>query len=125
MAMNFHLNGRLVKEPDFQSYGDNKTLARITIASDREVRSDKADFFEITVFGDTADQLRNGRPGDNIAISGESRQNVWEDNNGDTHYDIQFVGNQVAYTPRPRQINTAAAEAATTGARQVSARAAR
>ena len=125
MAMNFHLNGRLVKEPEYQTYGDHNLLARITIASDREVRGDKADFFEITVFGATADQLRNGRPGDNIAISGESRQNVWEDKKGDTHYDIQFVGNQVAYTPRPHSISGTYAEAAKSGARQVNASAAR
>ena len=125
MAMTFHLNGRLVKEPEFQTYGDNNLLARITIASDREVRSDKADFFEVTVFGATAEQLRNGRPGDNIAISGESRQNVWEDNKGDTHYDIQFVGNQVAYTPRARPANGAAAAAATSSAQRVGVSAAR
>ena len=125
MAMTFHLNGRLVKEPEFQTYGDNNLLARITIASDREIRSDKADFFEITVFGATAEQLRNGRPGDNIAVSGESRQNVWEDNKGDTRYDIQFVGNQVACTPRARLINGTAAEAAKTSGQQVGVSAAR
>ena len=125
MSMNFHLNGRLVKEPEFQTYGDNKTLARITIASDREVRSDKADFFEVTLFGDTATQLRDARPGDNVAISGESRQNVWEDNKGDTHYDIQFVGNQVAYTPRARLVNGTAAEAVKAGDQQASVSATR
>jgi single-stranded DNA-binding protein len=101
MALSFNLTGRLVKEPEFSTFGDKDTpLARLRVASKREQRPDQTDFFDVTVFGDTAEALRGAGKGDPLTIVGEARQNVWTDSSDVTHYDVQFVANEAAHAPR-------------------------
>ena len=96
----FKLDGRLVRDPEFQSFGDDGgVLARITIASDR-ARSDSTDFFNVTVFGDVAERLRGATPGTPISVGGVVRQDSWIGDDQEKHHTIQFVGREVITLPR-------------------------
>ena len=113
MAMHVHIQGNLARNPEFHPYGDNNTgvRARLVIASERERgRQGTPDYFDVTVFGDVAEQLRNATKGDPVAVSGEGRQRRWTDDTGTEQFSYQFVGNETVWHPRTP---TAATRAAT------------
>lgn len=57
--MNLHiLMGRLTRDPEINAYASGKTVARYTLAVDREFKRDgdpDADFFNLTAFGNNAE----------------------------------------------------------------------
>lgn len=103
MAMHIHVQGNLARDPEFHPFGDNNTgvRARLVIASERERgRQDSPDYFDVTVFGDVAEQLRNATKGDPVAVLGEGRQRRWTDDTGTEQFSYQFVGHQTVWHPR-------------------------
>jgi single-stranded DNA-binding protein len=103
MAMHIYAQGNLARDPEFHPYGDNNTgvRARLVIASERERgRQDTPDYFDITVFGDGAEQLRTAVKGDPVAVSGEGRQRRWTDETGREQFSYQFVGHETIWHPR-------------------------
>lgn len=112
MAMHIHVQGNLAKDPEFHPYGDNNTgvRARLVIASERERgKHDTPDYFDVTVFGDVAEQMRNATKGDPVAVSGEGRQRRWTDDTGKEQFSYQFVGHETVWHPRtPTGANRAA-----------------
>ena len=103
MAMHIHVQGNLARDPEFHPYGANNTgvRARLVIASERERRKhDTPDYFDVTVFGDVAEQLRTAVKGDPIAVSGEGRQRSWTDDTGTEQFSYQFVGHETVWHPR-------------------------
>ena len=103
MAMHIHVQGNLARDPEFHPYGANNTgvRARLVIASERERRKhDTPDYFDVTVFGDVAEQVRTAVKGDPIAVSGEGRQRRWTDDTGTEQFSYQFVGHETVWHPR-------------------------
>ena len=71
------------------------------IASERERgKHDTPDYFDITVFGDVAEQLRKATKGDPVTVSGEGRQRRWTDDSGKEQFSYQFVGHETIWHPR-------------------------
>jgi single-stranded DNA-binding protein len=111
MSMTFHLTGNLMKDPTFETFNDGKdALARLVVASNRERRPDITDFFDVTVFGDTAAAVANAVKGDRVAVAGEARKNNWTGNDGVRHFDVQLIGTDVTVTAK-KTTQTAAATA--------------
>lgn len=112
MAMHIHIQGNLARDPEFHPYGENNTgvRARLVVASERERgRQDTPDYFDVTVFGDVAEQLRTATKGDPVAVSGEGRQRRWTDDTGTEQFSYQFVGHETVWHPRtPTAANRAA-----------------
>jgi len=112
MAMHIHVQGNLAKDPEFRRYGANDSgiRARLVIASERE-RGKHAtpDYFDVTVFADVAEKLRNAVKGDPIALSGEGRQRRWTDDTGKEQFSYQFVGHETVWQPRTPSSATRAA----------------
>lgn len=103
MAMHIHVQGNLARDPEFHPFGDNNigVRARLVIASERERgRQDTPDYFDVTVFGDVAEQLRTATKGDPVAVSGEGRQRRWTDDTGTEQFSYQFVGHETVWHPR-------------------------
>ena len=103
MAMHIHVQGNLARDPEFHPFGDDNSgvRARLVIASERERgRQEKPDYFDVTVFGDVAEQLRTAAKGDPVAVSGEGRQRRWTDDTGTEQFSYQFVGHETVWPPR-------------------------
>ena len=95
---NVVLIGRLTKDPELRFIPNSgKAVARFSIAVNREFSKDKeADFFNIVVWGKTAEYVANySQKGRLIAINGNLRNNNYEDKNGTKHYTIEVVANRV------------------------------
>lgn len=95
---NVVLIGRLTKDPELRFIPNSgKAVARFSIAVNREFSKEKeADFFNIVVWGKTAEYVANySQKGRLIAINGNLRNNNYEDKNGTKHYTIEVVANRV------------------------------
>ena len=89
---NFTFIGRLVKEPEIYTTGANNTLAKYTIAVQRD--KDTADFFNITAFNKTAEFVEKFlKKGTKVAITGRVQNNKYTDNKGNNHYTYDFIAN--------------------------------
>ena len=112
MAMHIHVQGNLARDPEFHPYGNNNTgvRARLVIASERERgKHDTPDYFDVTVFGDVAEHVRNATKGDPVAVSGEGRQRRWTDDTGTEQFSYQFVGHETVWHPRTPAVTNRAA----------------
>jgi len=110
--MHIHVQGNLARDPEFHPYGNNNTgvRARLVIASERERgKHDTPDYFDVTVFGDVAEQVRNATKGDPVAVSGEGRQRRWTDDTGTEQFSYQFVGHETVWHPRTPTVTNRAA----------------
>lgn len=95
---NVVLIGRLTRDPELRFIPNSgKAVARFSIAVNREFSKEKeADFFNIVVWGKTAEYVANySQKGRLIAINGNLRNNNYEDKNGTKHYTIEVVANRV------------------------------
>jgi single-strand DNA-binding protein len=95
---NVVLIGRLTKDPELRFIPNSgKAVARFSIAVNREFSKEKeADFFNIVVWGKTAEYVANySQKGRLIAINGNLRNNNYEDKNGTKHYTVEVVANRV------------------------------
>lgn len=94
------LIGRLTKDPELRFIPNSGTaVARFGLAVNREYSKDKeADFFNIVVWGKSAENAANYlKKGRLVAINGSMRNNNYEDKNGTKHYNIEVVANRVEF----------------------------
>ena len=101
--------GRLTKDigtdpngRDFQYTQGGICIARISIAVNRARKQadgswgDEAHFFDVTVFGKTAENLRQYlTKGRQIAVSGHLQQERWQDQNGNNRSRVSIVADNV------------------------------
>lgn len=92
--------GRITRDPEFTTYGDDKKIAKFNLAVNRiGVHGDAqdTDFFNCTAFGTNANFIEkhfsNGK-GVRVGITGEARNNRFKDKDGNdkTMFEILVRG---------------------------------
>ena len=72
--------GRLTRDPEMRTTTTGKSIARFSLAVDRQTQDDQADFFDVTAWeklGELANQyLSKGR---RCLVQGRLRQDTWDD----------------------------------------------
>ena len=93
--------GRLTKDPELKYTGTNNTaLCSFSIAVDRPfTKKDdevKADFFNVVVWGKTAEHCANYlKKGRKVAIKGRFQNNNYTDKDGVKRYSLELIAEQV------------------------------
>lgn len=96
------LIGRLTRDPELRFIPNSGTaVARFSMAVNREFKKEgqpEADFFNIVVWGKSAENCANYlRKGRLVAINGRMQNNNYEDKNGVKHYNVEVVANRVEF----------------------------
>jgi single-strand DNA-binding protein len=76
-----HLIGRVGGDPDIKYFESGKVKCRLTLAVNRRTRnSDEPDWFELELWGKTAEVAGNYvRKGKQIAVKGSLKFDTWSD----------------------------------------------
>lgn len=91
------LCGRLTKDPEVRfSNTTNIAFCKFTIAVDRRFKKQgeekKTDFFNCTSFGKTGEFIsKYFQKGSKILITGSVQNNIWQDQEGKKHYNIEIA----------------------------------
>lgn len=89
---NFTFIGRLVRDPEIRTTGNDTLIARYTLAVQRD--KDTADFFNIVAFNKTAEFAEKFlRQGTKVAITGRVQNDNYTDKDGNKHYTCNFIAN--------------------------------
>lgn len=93
------LSGRLTKDPEIRYGGSDKKLAIASFSLAVDTRKkDDTDFFDCVCFGKTAEFIEKYViKGTKILIDGEVHNNNYTDKNGNKHYGMKFIVNQVEF----------------------------
>ena len=104
MALNrVILFGRLTKDVELRQTNSGISVARFTVACDRqfankETGKREADFIEVQAWRNTADFVgRYFKKGDAITVEGSIRNNNYEDKNGVKHYSNVVMADNVGF----------------------------
>lgn len=81
------LMGRLTREPEMRATDSGKTVARFSLAVERDFKNvdggKETDFIDCICFGKTAEMaIRNLSKGRMVAVSGRLQINKWQDKEG-------------------------------------------
>jgi len=95
------LIGRLTRDPEVRSAGENVTVARFPLAVDRRFKKDGeqgADFPNIVAFGKTAEFIEKyiGK-GVKIALEGRIQTGSYTDKNGVKRYTTDIIADNVEF----------------------------
>jgi single-strand DNA-binding protein len=96
------LIGRLTRDPELRFIPSSGTaVARFSLAVNREMKREgqpDADFFNVVVWGKTAENCANYlKKGRLCAVNGSLRNNNYEDKNGVKHYNVEINANRVEF----------------------------
>ena len=107
-----HLIGNLTKDPELRYTKQNIPVASYTIAiNNRYGEKQQTDFINISTWGKRGEFLKKYfQKGQAIAITGRLKNKNYEDNNGNKHYsmevvteDIEFVGSKKEIKIEPKE----------------------
>lgn len=95
--MEFHIFGRLTKDPEARQTTNGKEEARFTIAEDRKGAKEKTtDFFNIVAWGKRAEYInKHLRKGNRLLVEGVVQNNNYEDKNGNKVFGFSFIANEI------------------------------
>ena len=109
--------GRLGQDPERKQIKGGKTLARFSLATDKNVRQEdgtwekKAEWHQINAWEKQAEQvLKKARKGDAVAVVGRLQYNKWEDPDGRKRRTSTVVAETVSILGRPQLSEPANAE---------------
>ena len=97
--------GRLVADPELRYIpSTGKAVATFSVAVDRPYAKDQTDFFNIVVWGKTAENCSNfiGK-GRLVAIRGMIQNRSYEDNNGAKKYITEIVADEVQFLDKKKE----------------------
>ena len=95
----FQVVGRYTSNPELRYTKDNKPVASFTIATNNS--KDDTTYIKISAFGSTAEAINKySKKGDLVLIDGIIKNNNYEDDKGNKHYDYQFLANRVEFLSR-------------------------
>ena len=99
-----HLIGRLTKDPQLNTGGENSTpLCNFNIAIDRPNSKEETDFPRITVFGKTAENLTKFvKKGDLISVEASVRTSSFE-KDGQRQFSSQIVASRIQFLERKKE----------------------
>ena len=99
--------GRLVADPELRYTPQGKAVATFSVAVDRGFKGadgqKQTDFFNIVVWGKTAENCSNfiGK-GRQVAIKGSIQNRSYEDNNGVKKYITEIVADEVQFLDKKK-----------------------
>ena len=98
------LVGTLGAEPTVASSSTGKQITRISIATNRRVKTTEGewtevtDWHKVTLFGNEAEYMAKfGKKGAVVALGGRLQANNWIDKEGVKRYDLDIVRESVHY----------------------------
>ena len=97
--------GRLVADPELRYIpSTGKAVATFSMAVDRPYAKDQTDFFNIVVWGKTAENCSNfiGK-GRLVAIRGMIQNRSYEGNNGAKKYITEIVADEVQFLDKKKE----------------------
>lgn len=92
------LVGRLTKDPESRTSKSGSSVVNFSIAVNRHLKdgSDKANFFDVIVFGQTAAFVSEYlKKGDLVLVSGSLEQQTWETQDGQRRSRVVIIGYNV------------------------------
>lgn len=93
--INLHFYGRLTKEPEVRyTANTNSQVTVFTLAVNRRYNNEqvKADFFNLTSFGKTAEFCsKYYKKGQQVLVEGRIQNRTWEDDKGQKRYATDFI----------------------------------
>lgn len=91
--------GRLTRDPELKTAGDTGThVCRINVAVDDRFKRDKAYFFEVTAWRQTAEFIsRYFHKGDMIAVTGSLSQDNWDGQDGAKKTKTYILADNVSF----------------------------
>lgn len=93
---NVTLVGRLVRDPEKKTYGENKSLARFTLALN--TGKNKVSFINITAFGKLSEIVMQFlSKGKRAAVTGSINSNTYTNKEGVKRTDVGVVANTVQF----------------------------
>jgi single-strand DNA-binding protein len=95
--------GRLTKDPEIKTSGENKTVGTFTLAvDDMHAKEDRADFIRVTVFGALAGLCEKYlRKGFLAGVSGRLRTETYTDAEGVVRYPVKVIADNVRFLQWP------------------------
>lgn len=110
------LIGRLTRDPEIRTAQDGLTIARYSLAIDRQTKEKQADFFRCVTFGKNAEFVeRYLKKGTKVAVTGRLQSGSYTDRDGRKVYTVEvvtenheFVESKVAAERNEQQIETSA-----------------
>lgn len=93
------LTGRLTKDVDLRVTNSGKSVARFTLAVDRNYKSDQqADFFTVSVWGKQAENTATYcHKGSMVGVQGHLRSGSYQDKNGQTIYYVDVKADRIQF----------------------------
>ena len=112
------LIGRLTRDPEIRTAQDGLTIARYSLAIDRQTKEKQADFFRCVTFGKNAEFVeRYLKKGTKVAVTGRLQSGSYTDRDGRKVYTVEvvtenheFVESKAAAERNEQQIETSADE---------------
>ena len=98
------LTARLTKDVELRYTQQGKAVATFSVAVDRPYAKDQTDFFNIVVWGKTAENCSNyiGK-GRLVAIKGMIQNRSYEDNNRAKKYITEIVADEVQFLDKKKE----------------------
>lgn len=86
------LIGRLTRDPEIRTAQDGLTIARYSLAIDRQTKEKQADFFRCVTFGKNAEFVeRYLKKGTKVAVTGRLQSGSYTDRDGRKVYTVEVV----------------------------------
>ena len=97
--------GRLVKDPETNKTEGGLTICNLRLAIDDTFsKEDRADFINVTVFGNQGDNCeRYLRKGFIAGVSGRIRSEVYTDSEGVKRYPVKIIAERVQFLQWPER----------------------
>ncbi len=91
------MTGRLARKPELQVTKNGKSMCHFTIAVNLYNGVDSsAHYFNWIAWGKTAEYVCGYiDKGDLVIAEGEARQRIWDDKDGNKHYEVEFSASSV------------------------------
>lgn len=91
--------GRLVRDPELRfTKGSGKAVCSFTVAVNRAMSKDKADFIPVTVWGKTAENCSKYlSKGSQVGVTGSAKSGSYDDKDGNKKYTIDMLAFNVEF----------------------------
>lgn len=104
------LIGNLIKDPETKTFGDNKSLVALVIATNRQIKDSKGEkkeetlFHNVVSFGKVSEIIAKYlKKGSRIYLEGRLNNRKWEDKNKVTHYTTNIVAENLIMLSKPNK----------------------
>ena len=102
------IDGRLTKDNEIKMTTNNKKIISFSIANQRD--KEHSDFINCVAFENNAEFLNKYfKKGDGVNITGELRQNVYQDKSGNNRYEMYVLVSQLGFPIQKKKDETQSA----------------